>query len=332
MKKPTLWQLARGGTCPGALLSGRMRGGWRPALLRRSAKTRASDMFSYLINRAALRSRLLRLKPIAAFRRRASAARRRAFRATTGISPAARTVSAGVKEKGVHLLPEVTPLLGPGASVIAGLIARGSAAWDWAPGRDLLESDDILVRNADVYALGLDAVLLDLAEDYLGEPCFYMGCSLKRERVSPSKGGTRQWHHDIEDDRLLRLIFYLNDVEEGGGPFQYIDVAASRLAGSRLAYRSGYVGDAAMRSAIRDDSWTSVRGGAGLMIAFDGTRVFHRVSPPVSADRFSLSITYSSRHPRQILRQVRLRPASRRRLLANLSDRERACLPGARWS
>jgi hypothetical protein len=238
--------------------------------------------------------------------------------------------SIGLNDEGVHLLADYTALVGRDAALIGQLIADGSDGWCWQGG-NLLESDEILNQNRRTYRLGLNPTLLDLAESYLGEPCFYMGCSLKREEVDPFIGGTRQWHLDIEDDRMLRIIIYLNDVQDGGGPFQYIDAARSRLARSRLDYQSGYLSDAAMRSAVSEDRWASAYGRAGLIVAFDGTRVFHRVARPEVASRFSLSLTYTSRYPRHVFRQVRLRSSSFRAVYPNLSERERACLPTPRW-
>jgi hypothetical protein len=87
-----------------------------------------------------------------------------------------------------------------------------------------------------------------------------------------------------------------------------------------------------MRTAVPALAWRTVLGSAGLVVAFDGTRLFHRIAPPRIADRFSLSLTYSSRHPRQVLRQVRLRAASRKLLLPDLTERARASVPAARWS
>jgi hypothetical protein len=205
------------------------------------------------------------------------------------------------------------------------------SAWNWGDDRDILETDDIFSQKPSTYYLGFEPSLLDAAEDYLHEPCFYMGCSLKRERVSSSNVGPRQWHCDIEDDRMFRVILYLNSVDDGEGPFEYIDSRRSQIAIDKLAYQSGYISDEAMRPIIRQADWISVRGPAGTTIAFDGTRVFHRVSQPITKDRFSLSLTYSSRHPRQIFRQVRLRAAMQRLLVKSLDERQRACLPAARW-
>ncbi len=246
------------------------------------------------------------------------------------IGQAAVTATTDLDDKGVHLLADCSALLERDSALVEQLSAQGSDGWDWQ-GSNLLESDEILNQNVPTYRLGLNPALLDVAEAYLGEPCFYMGCSLKREEVGPFTGGTRQWHLDIEDDRMLRIIIYLNDVQDGGGPFQYIDAARSRLARSRLDYQSGYLSDAVMRTVIDEDRWASAYGCPGMIVAFDGTRVFHRVARPEVASRFSLSLTYTSRYPRHVFRQVRLRSSSFRAVYPDLSERERACLPTPRW-
>ncbi|RZM35346.1 MAG: hypothetical protein EOP67_12265, partial [Sphingomonas sp.] len=260
---------------------------------------------NYLVNRAAVRSRLSRIPPFRQFRARASAARRNAFRPQSASGTVADTIASTVSQAGVCLLPDISHISDAAGAVVRELVAEGASSWHWPAGRDLLETDDILAQRPSVYHLGFEPTLLDAAERHLCEPCFYMGCSLKRERVDASNDGPRQWHRDIEDDRLFRVIIYLNDVDIGGGPFEFIEAEHSRVALETLRYKSGYVADAAMDAVVPADRWTSVKGAAGSMIAFDGTRVFHRVCRPTAADRFSLSITYSSRHPLQILRQVR---------------------------
>jgi len=288
-------------------------------------------MLNDLINRLAVRSRILRLPPIDARRREASARRRMQFRPRTDLPGGATAALAAVETRGVYAGAVAGLLPADGAAAVARLAEEGGAAWDWR-GSTLLESDEILEQRRDVYALGLHASLLDFAEHYLGEPILYMGCSLKYEAVDAFRGGTRQWHLDIEDDRMLRIILYLNAVAPGGGPFQYIDAARSQAARSALGYRSGYIGDDAMRMVVDEAAWHSVTGAAGTMLAFDGTRVFHRVAAPTSHPRLSLSFTYTSRHPRFVFRQVRLRSATMRSLLSDLAERERGCLPAARWT
>lgn len=292
----------------------------------------ATDLVSAIIDRAAIHSRLLRLQPIATWRRRSAEARRAAFHPSGPIGEASAALANAVTEHGHQVLDSAGVLIGSAQAVIDSLVAGGSRAWRWRREDAILESEDILIQAPSVYMLGLDPALLDAAEHYLGEPCYYMGCSLKRELVSPSQAGARQWHLDIEDDRMLRLIVYLTDVGPDGGPFNYIAPEDTLWAKRRMGYRAGYLDEAQMREAVPEECWHQITGAAGTVIAFDGTRLFHRAGRPTGAERLSLSITYSSRYPRQILRPVRLLPSSRRQLLERLDDRQRACIPAARWS
>jgi hypothetical protein len=130
---------------------------------------------------------------------------------------------------------------------------------------------------------------------------------------------------------MLRFLVYLCDLNETTGPLNYVPAGKNALAHERLRYRSGLMCDNAFAQALSPSHQQAITGPFGTMIVFDGTRIFHRAHPPTSRDRLSLSITYCSRHPRQILRAVRLSRASRRRLLAMIGDRERACIPAARW-
>jgi hypothetical protein len=285
----------------------------------------SGDTLSVLIDRVAVRNRLLRIPILSQRRRRAQADRQAAF-IPPSLSAAALALVESVREKAAHV-GNIVDLLGAGSMVLdqLGGGALGQTLDDL--GKDLVESEEIFNLWPAVYLLGLEETMLDMAEIYLGEPCYYLGISIKRERVNLVEKGTRQWHMDIEDDRMLRFLVYLSDVDEGSGPFNYVPAAQSAAAREAMNYRAGYVGDEAFSGFVALPDRRAATGKVGTVAAFDGTRVFHRASPPTEHERLSLSITYCSRHPRQILRPVRLRKTTRRRLLAGLSDRQRACIP-----
>lgn len=294
----------------------------------------AYDLISSVVDRVAWKNRLLRVPALNDLRTHFAEARREAFVARhLGAGPA-HVLLEEITGQGVAIVEDQFTILSGKKSrlVMEEVIAAGPYAWTWKPGRFLLESDDILLQNGDLYRLGLSEEILDLAENYVKEPCYYMGCAIKLEKVTPSVSGTRQWHLDIEDDRLFRLIIYLNDVSEGGGPFQFIRKMPTQIARQQLGYRSGYVADEQMAQWVATPDWSSVLGPAGTLVAFDGTQAFHRVQRPTHVERFSLTLTYSSRRPRQVLRPVRLRRASRSSLMSSLSDRQQACIPRARWT
>jgi hypothetical protein len=286
-----------------------------------------SNLLYSLLDRVALRRRILEWVPLAAFRSRARGRRRSAFRerhADIAEHPLCRDQ---VLQHSLCRLPEEAFGLEASRQVIAQLVAAGAEAWRWPPRHDVLEAEQILGQYPPAYVLGLDPDLLDLAEAYLEEPCFYLSCCLKRERLGQSLTGTRQWHMDIEDDRMLRLIIYLNEVGEKDGPFQYLSTDRSDSVRKASGYRSGYLSDAVLSVFAPEEEWQSVCGVGGALFAFDGTRIFHRACPPSATERLSLTLSYASRHPRQIYYGSRLKRGTRRRLLESLSKRQQACVP-----
>ena len=57
-------------------------------------------------------------------------------------------------------------------------------------------------------------------------PC--RGVSVKREIANGlMEGPARVFHRDPEDERVLKIIVYLSDVDEGAGPFQCLDAVGS---------------------------------------------------------------------------------------------------------
>jgi len=284
-----------------------------------------------IIDRLAWRNRLLRIPLFATLRHRARSARQAAFTMPEEVMESGLALIRDLRDDAAHI-GHIADLLGSSASVLDSLGDGALATALDALGRDLIESEDILHRWPAVYMLGLEERLLRLAELYLGEPCYFLGISMKRERVSPIETGARQWHLDIEDDRMLRLLVYLNDVDEGTGPFTHVPATESAVAHAAMGYRGGYIPEARFGGIVPPETWRTAQGRAGTLVAFDGTRIFHRAGRPTERERLSLSLTWSSRHPRQILRPVRLRLATRRRLLAGLNARQRACIPPARWS
>lgn len=285
----------------------------------------ATNIVNALVDRIAIRNRMLRLPLVRTLRKRSRTGRQLGFSRSYSLPPAAQALVEDMAVAGCHVTT-IFDLLGP-----ASVILRNSdgiiVSFLNDNQCDLAESGTIFRQLPFVYMLGLEPILLDIAEAYLGEPCYYLGICIKRERADMCQTGTRQWHMDIEDDRMLRLIIYLSDVDDRSGPFNYAPVRESFAACTALNYRSGYLPDDIFSTGVPTGKCKVATGPAGTLIAFDGTRLFHRAGRPVAKDRLSLSITYCSRHPKQILRPVRLHWKDRRRLLSKVDGRQRACIP-----
>lgn len=218
-------------------------------------------------------------------------------------------------------IPGTTRLLAAGRSLIPELLdysLNGDSTASMPPER--------LIAHPVIYRFGLEERLLDIAESYIGLPPMYLGVEFKRERADRRAIDVRQWHRDVEDRRMLKIILYLNDVSATGGPFQYVRKDASDRAVAALRYRSGYVSDEAMHTVVPRREWRTCTGNRGSAVLSDTCRIFHRATPPISQDRFSLTFSYSSRHPVQTYETVVFSAEQMRPILDGLSERQRSCV------
>lgn len=149
---------------------------------------------------------------------------------------------------------------------------------------DRVSPDEIAADRA-LFRWGLAHENLDLAEHYIGRQVRYLGVEVKRERVDGPATEARQWHMDVEDRRVLKVIVYLSDVDDGCGPFEYIDKNLSERAARRLRYRSGLVADTVMENVLPKEMWRRVIGPTLTAVYVDSANVFHRASPPTTTDR-----------------------------------------------
>ena len=107
----------------------------------------------------------------------------------------------------------------------------------------LRPSHDQLVADAFLWRWGLNVRLLDIVENYLGVARRYYGADVRREVADGRCTDVRQWHRDTEDERLFKVLIWLNNVDVDGGPFQYISRARTARATDSLRYVTGYISD-----------------------------------------------------------------------------------------
>ncbi|QCU78071.1 hypothetical protein E7744_07645 [Citricoccus sp. SGAir0253] len=188
---------------------------------------------------------------------------------------------------------------------------------------------DDLLADLSVWHWGLQDRLLDVVENYLGVPARYYGADVRREVGDSRAEGVRQWHRDAEDRRTVKVLVWLNDVDEAGGPYAYLPLAASLDAVDRLGYVAGFVDDRRLGAAVPEATARLVTGPRWTAIVADNCRLLHRATPPVARDRFSVTYTWSSRTPVKTEPAPAYTPAQRRRIRSGLSRRQLECLPPA---
>jgi hypothetical protein len=147
----------------------------------------------------------------------------------------------------------------------------------------------------EIFSWGIEQRLLNIAENYLGLPVAYNGVYFRRDIANKVELNSRLWHIDKEDTKILKIIIYLNDVNEDTGPFQYIPQILTEKISQSLNYTSGYIQEPTMKSVISPVNYKSCLGSAGTVIFAATGSVFHRGKIPTTADRFTIFFDYGSR-------------------------------------
>jgi hypothetical protein len=182
----------------------------------------------------------------------------------------------------------------------------------------------------EIYLWGLDERLLDLVENYVGLPIRYHGADIRREMADGKLNDVRQWHIDAEDWRMFKIILYLNDVAPGGGPFQYVPRATTVETARRLDYSSGFVSDDTMATVLPRDRWVECHARAHSAVMADTCKVFHRAQPPRTAERYSITFSWTSNVAVKSYPSTPMTDATHALVLSRLNARQRSCLAARR--
>jgi hypothetical protein len=180
-----------------------------------------------------------------------------------------------------------------------------------------------LAADPALFKWGLSDENLDLAESYIGLPVSFLGVEVKRERPDGRVSDVRQWHIDVEDRRMMKIITYLSDVDDTCGPFNYHDRPLTRRAVKKLNYWSGFVPDAQMNEAVPSHEWLQALGPRLTTVFVDTCRLFHRAMPPTKRDRYSMTFSYSSNTPFQVFPEFMQDRKTLMRLRDQLAPRQR---------
>lgn len=246
------------------------------------------------------------------------------------LRPAASALIEEVEANGVAV-SSLDELGIPGTDRLKGVLdgLRASLAARDPDGASALKpTHEELLADAELWRWGLQPELLDLVEAYIGLPITYYGAAVYREVADGRSEGTRQWHRDIEDHKVFKILIWLDDVSPRGGAFEYVPRPLSDPGVRRLRYVAGFVTDAAMSEVVPETEWVKAAGPRWTAVLADPARVLHRASLAQDRDRYSVTFTWTSRRP------IKTMPAAEpftadedARVREGLTAVQLACLP-----
>lgn len=285
-------------------------------------------LFSRVRNR--LTREILRLPPLAALSERSYQQRRTHHRSyLPALSPDDTSLLDQIKKVGVAVTSLASLQIEPAQDLLqeARSLAASIRAQKAASSQEFVihAPTQLLVERPKVYQFGLEDRLLRLVESAIGLPVAYHGVYLRRDLANGVTKRSRLWHIDMEDRSVLKVIVYLEDVQEGGGPFEYIPRQQTDDILNTLGQKYGYFSQEQIQS-MKPDIHTCT-GLAGTVIFADAARVLHRGQPPVQADRYTLFFDYTSRYPlHPFYCKSPFTPPQTQQLTQNLPDWKRDCV------
>lgn len=188
-----------------------------------------------------------------------------------------------------------------------------------------------LLKYPEIFSWGLEDRLRNIVSSYIGTPVAYDTFMAHLSLNNGKETATRRWHIDNEDRKVIKIIIYFNDVDEDGGPFQYMHPEVSSLLLKKVKDKYKFFQNQEIEELIanhKKDWLTTYTGKAGTVIIVDTARSYHRGKPPTKSPRRAVSFGYLSRRPHQPFRAGRnlLSREELSQLTAGLSEEKQACV------
>ena len=159
----------------------------------------------------------------------------------------------------------------------------------------LANGADLLARPK-IANFVLSDELLYLASHYLGQVPVLSRFDMWWSPVNDCLVESQFYHYDGEDETQLKIILYLNDVDEQTGPFTLLPAQDSEKVKSTKVFakrRSERLGDQAVEDIVGKDAVVPILGPAGTLAACDTSRCLHYGSRAKSRDRFILMAQFT---------------------------------------
>ncbi len=184
-----------------------------------------------------------------------------------------------------------------------------------------------IMEYPELFFWGLEQRLLNIVENYLGLPVAYNGVYFRKDIANKIEQGSRIWHIDREDRKILKIIIYLNDTNEYTGPFQYISPNLTLEIVKALKYTSGYIQEPRMREFVSPENYKSCTGSVGTVIFAATGSIFHRGKLPINSDRLAIFFDYSSRRQKKRYYMANSLPQQDLLVLSqNLAESQKQCI------
>ena len=215
-------------------------------------------------------------------------------------------IVAGLEKNGVYItslaaldLPG-TDTLWTSATDIADAYSVRANAGEFASQYTVQVGAEEMMRHPHIVHWPLNDRILDIVETYLGLPAACDTLNFFYTLADGRQVAARRWHRDVEDRRMVKVIVYLHDVDEEGGPLEVLHRAfpgGDRLDGANFPVLTQEMLEQRLGGTLERGDVTTCTGKAGTVIFADVASRYHRGRPAIARDRCALFYNFFSRSP-----------------------------------
>jgi hypothetical protein len=222
------------------------------------------------------------------------------------LSPLDMDIVAGLEKNGVYItsldrlsLPG-TDTLWTSATDIASAYSLRAKRGEFAGEYTVQVGAEDMMRHPHIVRWPLHDRILDIVETYLGLPAACDTLNFFYTLADGRQVAARRWHRDVEDRRMVKVIVYLHDVDEEGGPLEVLHRAfpgSDQLDGGNFPVLTQEMLEERLGGTLAHGDVTTCTGKAGTVIFTDVASRYHRGRPAIARDRSALFYNFFSRKP-----------------------------------
>jgi hypothetical protein len=215
-------------------------------------------------------------------------------------------IVAGLEKNGVHItslekldLPG-TDALWTSATGIANTYSIRARRGEFAGQYTVQVGAEDMMRHPHIVRWPLNDRVLDIVETYLGLPAACDTLNFFYTVADGRQVAARRWHRDVEDRRMVKVIVYLHDVDDDGGPLEVLHRSfpgSDALQGASFPVLTQEMLEQRLGAAMDSGDVTTCIGKAGTVIFADVASRYHRGRPAIARDRCALFYNFFSHKP-----------------------------------
>lgn len=154
--------------------------------------------------------------------------------------------------------------------------------------------DNILI---DIYNFALNKKLIELFENYFELGLKFRGVDLRKDLNDNQNIETRIWHIDGEDSKIIKILFYLDEVNKTNGPFSFIKKNDLPRKNNLKKEKDGRILESEIKKEIETNKLNQFLSENGDFAIVDTCNIYHKGELPVSKPRYAIFFCYNTNYP-----------------------------------